>query len=294
MPIVTCFGEVLWDIFPDHKKIGGAPFNVALRLNSFGIKTNFISRVGDDKNGKEILEIISQNYIDTSLIQIDKKHKTGCVNVTLDKKGSATYEIEYPVAWDKIELTQIAIDSVKNSDAFVFGSLACRDVVTKNTLVSLMNYAVYKVFDVNLRAPFYSIELLKELMYKADFIKCNDDELIEICNSLGCVEKSIELQVRFLASYTKTRHICITRGAKGALLYYNDHFFVNSGYKVEVADTVGAGDSFLATLIVSLLFEENPQTSLDKACAVGSLVVSRKGANPQINQREINELLKKG
>jgi fructokinase len=294
MPIVTCFGEVLWDIFPDHKKIGGAPFNVALRLNSFGIKTNFISRVGDDKNGKEILEIISQNYIDTSLIQIDKKHKTGCVNVTLDKNGSANYEIEYPVAWDKIELTQIAIDLIKNSDAFIFGSLACRDKITKNTLINLLNYATYKVFDVNLRAPFYSLQLLEELMYKADFIKCNDDELIEICNSLGCVEKSIELQVRFLASYTKTRHICITRGAKGALLYYNDHFFVNSGYKVEVADTVGAGDSFLATLIVSLLFEENPQTSLDKACAVGSLVVSRKGANPQINQREINELLKKG
>lgn len=294
MPIVTCFGEVLWDIFADHKKIGGAPFNVALRLNSFGIKTNFISRVGDDNNGKEILEIISLNHIDASLIQIDKKHKTGCVNVTLDKKGSATYEIEYPVAWDKIELTQIAIDSVKNSNTFIFGSLACRDKITKNTLINLLDYATYKVFDVNLRPPFYSLQLLEELMHKADFIKCNDDELIEICNSLGCVEKPIELQVRFLASYTKTRHICITRGAKGALLFYDDHFFVNSGYKVEVADTVGAGDSFLATLIDSLLFGENPQTSLDKACAVGSLVASRKGANPQINQQEINELLKKG
>ena len=284
---VTCFGEVLWDVFPTHKKIGGAPLNVALRIQSFGIETKIISRVGNDENGKKALDYVKDNGIDISTIQVDENHKTGCVNVTLDNKGSASYEIEYPVAWDKIEISEKMIEFVKSTDAFIFGSLACRDEESKSTLLNLLQNANYKVFDVNLRPPFYSMELLIELMNKADFIKCNDEELIEICEALGANLEAIEGQVKFLSKHTHTNQICVTRGKDGAVLLYNGQYYSHNGYPVKVADTVGAGDSFLATIISNLLHNKQPAEALDVACAVGALVANKPGANPQISTSEI-------
>jgi len=292
MPRVTCFGEVLWDIFPTHKKIGGAPLNVALRIQSFDIQTNIISRVGDDDDGKRSLDHIKENGIDISTIQVDKNHKTGCVNVTLDSTGSASYEIEYPVAWDKIELSEKIIEIVRASDAFIFGSLVCRDEISKGTLLKLLQYGNFKVFDVNLRPPFYSIELLIQLMNEVEFIKCNDEELHEICNVLGSKAISIESQVKFLSKKTNTKQICVTKGKDGAVLLYNDQYYGHKGYPIKVKDTVGAGDSFLATLISKLLKGSNPEEALDFACAVGAMVAGKPGANPQISTSEILNFIK--
>lgn len=289
---VTCFGEVLWDVFPTHKKIGGAPLNVALRIQSFDIQTNIISRVGDDDDGKRSLDHIKEKGIDLSTIQVDKNHKTGCVNVTLDSTGSASYEIEYPVAWDKIEISDKIIEIVRSSDAFIFGSLVCRDEVSKQTLLKLLQYANFKVFDVNLRPPFYSIELLIQLMNKVEFIKCNDEELHEICNVLGSKATSMEDQVKFLSIKTQTKQICVTKGKDGAVLLYNDQYYSHKGYSVKVNDTVGAGDSFLATLISKLLKGSEPEDALDFACAVGALVAGKPGANPQISTSEILSFIK--
>ena len=287
MPTVTCFGEVLWDVFPTHKKIGGAPLNVALRLNSFKNNTYIISSVGDDSDGKEVLAYIRDHGMKTSSIQIDKMHKTGHVIVTLNDKGSATYEIEYPVAWDNIKATEEAIDMVRSSDALIFGSLACRDEVSKSSLLTLLPYAKMKVFDVNLRPPFYSMELLLDLMSKASFIKLNDEELIEICNALNVDESAMEEQIKFLSAYTNTDQICVTIGKHGALLFYDGQLFRNKGYKVKVVDTVGAGDSFLATLISNLLNKKKPEQALDMAAAVGAMVAGKEGANPIITKPEI-------
>jgi fructokinase len=293
MLTITCFGEVLWDVFPTHKKIGGAPLNVALRLQSFDINTHIISRIGSDKNGKELSKYIKENGLDTSTIQIDQIFKTGCVNVTLDNRGSATYEIETPVAWDKIEVTDQTIEIVKNSNAFIFGSLACRDKATKNTLINLLQYATFKVFDVNLRPPFYSMSLLLDLMNKSDLIKCNDEELNEICTALGFDSTTIIEQIKFLSQLTQTKQICVTKGKDGAVLFYNNLFYSNNGYPVKVADTVGAGDSFLATLINRLLNKKTPDDALNFACAVGALVASKKGANSKMTQSEIFNFIEK-
>ena len=292
IPTAVCYGEVLWDIFPTHKKIGGAPLNVALRLNAFKINTHIISRVGKGNNGKELLHYIEENGMKTSYVQVDQSYKTGCVYVTLDTKGSATYEIEYPVAWDKIELTDQMLELVKSSDAFIFGSLVCRDETSKNTLFNLLAAASFKVFDVNLRNPFYSIDLLIDLMDKADFVKCNDDELHEICKALNFNSKSIGKQVKFLAKQTQTNKICVTKGKDGAILLYDDQYYSNSGYPIKVADTVGAGDSFLATLINNLLNKVKPERALDLACAVGAMVAGKKGANPKIAQLEILDFIR--
>lgn len=293
MPTVTCFGEILWDVFPTHKKIGGAPLNVALRLQSLNVKVHMISRIGNDENGKKLFQYIKGTGLDTSTIQIDKIYKTGCVNVTLDNSGSATYEIEYPVAWDKIEINDQTIKIVKSSDAFIFGSLACRDEITKSSLLSLLKYSIFKVFDVNLRPPFYSMSMLLELMNMSDFIKCNDDELNEICVALGFNSESIVDQIKFLSENTQTKQICVTKGKDGAILFYDKQFYSNIGYSVKVADTVGAGDSFLAALISQLLNKTIPSEALNFACAVGALVASKEGANPKLNHLELLNLMKK-
>jgi len=290
---VACFGEVLWDVFPNHKKIGGAPLNVALRLHSNNIKTNIISRVGNDKEGKELLDFIGENGMDISSLQIDTDNRTGSVLVTLDKNGSASYIIEHPVAWDKIEATRQAIEIVSSSDAFIFGSLACRDNTTKNSLLKLLEFAEFKIFDVNLRPPFYTMELLLDLMKRSDFIKCNDDELDEICKALHFNSESIIEQIKFLSQHTQVKEICVTKGKDGALLLYNDQFYNNKGYPVKVVDTVGAGDSFLATLVDALLNKTPPEEALSQACAVGALVANNEGANPKLTQSEILDFIKR-
>ncbi|MDD2822111.1 MAG: PfkB family carbohydrate kinase, partial [Flavobacterium sp.] len=196
---IICFGEVLFDVFPTHRKIGGAPLNVALRMASLGINAQIISRVGNDKIGKELLHFIKENGVATDTIQVDENLSTGEVIVQLNDKGSASYTINYPVAWDKIEVTSVAKNAIANADAMVFGSLVCRHLVSHQTLLDLMNLAKYKIFDVNLRAPFYTKELLIELMNKADFIKFNDDELYEISEYMNSPYNSLEQNIHFIA-----------------------------------------------------------------------------------------------
>ena len=287
----VCFGEVLWDVFPSHKKIGGAPLNVALRMNSLGIATTIISRIGKDEDGNDILTFLKDHNVSSDSIQVGEEYKTGVVNVMINEKGNASYDILYPSSWDKITLTNEMIEKVSESDVFIFGSLICRDEISRSTLYALLDKAKYKVFDVNLRTPYFTIEVINELMLKADFIKLNDEELWEISRKLESPYNSFEQNIKFIAEKTNTDQICVTKGAFGAVLYYNDKFYYNSGYFIKVIDTVGAGDSFLATLIVRLLRGKSPQKSLNYACAVGALVAGQEGANPTISAIKIKKYM---
>ena len=288
---IICFGEVLFDVFPTHKKIGGAPLNVALRLASLGINAQIISRVGNDEIGKELLAFIKKNGVDTDTIQIDENLSTGQVIVQLNEKGSASYTINYPVAWDKIICIPEDEIMVKKADALVFGSLVCRDSVSQESLLEIINYAKYAVFDVNLRAPFYTKEILINLMMQSDFIKFNDDELYEISAFMNSPYHSLEQNILFIAEQTNTKHICVTKGSHGAVLYYNEKMYYNSGYKIDVVDTVGSGDSFLAGLLSELLINSDPQKAIDFACALGAIVAKNEGANPKISSKEINAFM---
>ena len=291
MAKITCFGEVLWDVFPTHKKIGGAPLNVANRLQALGNNVTMISAIGQGKNGAELLNYIKEVGIDTSCIQVHNEYKTGKVKVMLNDKGSASYDIKYPRAWDKIRLTEINKAAVKNSDAFVFGSLAARDESSRNTLFKLIELANYKIFDLNLRPPYYTKELLIKLMNEADFIKFNDDELYEVSGYLDSKYRSMEQNIRFVSEKTNTKHICVTKGHHGAVLLYDDKFYYNSGYLIKVIDTVGAGDSFLGSLISQLLDKVNPQEAIDFACAVGAMVAQSEGANPVLLRSDIDAFI---
>jgi fructokinase len=290
LSIVT-FGEVLWDVFPSHKKIGGAPLNVALRMKSLGVNSTVISRVGNDEDGDKIISFVNNLDVSSDFIQVGEEYKTGVVNVMINEKGNASYDIHYPSSWDKIARTDEMNEKVSESDVFVFGSLICRDEVSRSTLYDLLDKAKYKVFDANLRAPYYTIEVLNKLMQKADFIKLNDEELREISRELGSPYNSFEQNIKFIAEKTNTKQVCVTKGEFGAVLYYNDKFYYNSGYFIKVVDTVGAGDSFLASLIVRLLRGKSPQKALNYACAIGALVAGQEGANPKISEKDIKKFM---
>jgi fructokinase len=291
MSKIVCFGEVLWDVFPSHKKIGGAPLNVAIRLKSFMNHVTVLSAVGNDDLGKLILDYLKKSHLSTKYIQVLEDFKTGKVTVTLNKKGSASYIIEHPKAWDKIAFTNEMSDLVKEADAFVFGSLITRDAVSKNTLFQLLEFAKYKIFDINLRPPFYDKHILIALMEKADFIKLNDEELYEVSAFMGSPFHNLEQNLQFIAEKTNTKQICVTKGEHGAVLLYDDALFYNSGYKITLSDTVGSGDSFLGSLISQLTNGEKPQKAIDFACAVGALVAQKEGANPVISKTEITNFM---
>ena len=291
MSKIVCFGEVLWDVFPTHKKIGGAPLNVALRLNSLGNEVYIVSKVGNDENGTKLIDFINTSGVSTDFIQIDENYETGTVKVILDDKGSASYDIEFPRAWDKIQYLEKTMKLVEESDAFYYGSLVARGELSRSTLFKLIEKAKYKICDLNLRPPHYTTDGLVDLMEKADFLKLNDDELFEISKKLGSKYNSIEQNVKFISEKTNTKSMCVTKGSHGALLLSKGKLYYNSGYKIKVVDTVGAGDSFLASLISKLLNDESPQKAIDYACAVGALVAQSEGANPVITPEDIDKFV---
>ena len=287
----VCFGEILFDVFLEHKKIGGAPLNVASRIKSLGGDIAIISAIGNDNDGKKILEYLDGLGIKTNTIQVKDNYPTGVVNIIIDEKGNASYDINYPSAWDKIEPSVNSTSLVEESDFLIYGSLASRDVVSRNTLYQLLELAKYKIFDVNLRFPHYTEKMLLTLMNNSDFIKFNDEELYRISGYLNSKFKSLEHNIKHVAEVTHTDTICVTKGSLGAVLYYKNQFFHNTGYHVNVVNTVGSGDSFLSSLITKLFTEKNPQRAIDFACAIGALVAQSEGANPIISETEINKLV---
>jgi len=291
MKSIICFGEVLWDMLPAGKKLGGAPLNVALRAQSLGHNASMISSIGNDDIGAELAEEILNHGGTLAHIQVNKDFATSEVLVALDEHGTASYEIRMPCAWDNIALLEQDLEAVKKADALIYGSLVTRSDVSRKTLFALLDQATYSVFDVNLRPPHYSPERILSLMKAADFVKFNDEELHEICMHLGFHDKSLEACIRFISEQTDTDQICVTLGKDGAVLFYNKDFYYNPGYKVTVADTVGAGDSFLASIISKLLDGVDPQGAIDFACAVGSIVASKNGANPELSDEEILRMI---
>ena len=291
MSRVVSFGEILWDKLPSGKAPGGAPLNFAYRLNSFQNSLSIISKVGDDSLGKGLTEFLNKNGLATEYIQISKIYKTGEVNVSIDKNGIADYDILNPVAWDDISLNLKNKELTKNSSVFVFGSLICRNIISRRTLKELLKIAPFKLFDINLRSPYYNMNLIEELMLSSDFIKFNYEEIEEISTIYINKKATLENMIETISEKTKTKNICVTMGEKGACYYTNNSFYYQDGFKINVLDTVGAGDSFLATLVEGILNKTKPQEILKKACAVAALVASKRGATTKVSLTEINNLI---
>ena len=289
----VCAGEVLYDVFGEEKKVGGAPLNLAIRLRSFGFPATMLSVVGKDEDGKALIEFVKKHNVDTSGISVSEKYHTGIVQVTLNSRGSATYEIKYPSAWDFWEISDTNRNLVQDADVFFYGSLICRNAVSKETLLALLrsNKKMLKVFDVNLRKPHYELETIKELMAEADFIKLNDEEILELAPLLGSHGETMEDHMKFISGENPSKSVCVTKGKHGSILLWKKEFYSNYGYTVTVADTVGAGDSFLAALSARLLMNDSPQEAIDFASAVGAIVASKSGPNPEILDVEIQHMM---
>jgi fructokinase len=277
---VTSIGEILWDVFGNNRKAGGSSMNVSLHLHKQGIQSEFISAVGEDALGTELISFLADQGQSTKLVQTHATLPTSTVEVHLDETHQATYTIVEPVAWDGIKLTEEAINAVKRSDALVYCSLTCRNEESKNTILALIEHAKFKVFDINLRPPFYNLNTLKPLLQAADLLKINEEELKYLQHKLKLAGTTDEQICKQLSILYNIKTICITLGDKGAKVWDHEHMYSHKGFKVIVEDTVGAGDSFLATYISSMLCGYPVETILDRACTVGAFVASQAGANP--------------
>ncbi|QIG90445.1 carbohydrate kinase [Chryseobacterium sp. POL2] len=289
-----CFGEVLWDIFPNGKVIGGAPLHVAARLSSLGVPSRIVSKIGNDAAGRTLLEHIQNLNLTGVYIKIDQDYPTGEAIVKFDENSEAFYDIKTASAWDNIELTKEIEEAVSAADIFVYGSLAARGQTSKETLHELLKKAKYKVFDVNVRKPYCDFDEILFLMRQADLIKLNEIELRYLVRHLGAENESLELDILFLSDYTETSQICVTRGLDGAVLLSGENLYSHPGYDVEVVDTIGSGDNFLAALLSKIQDCETEQDFNDLlayASAVGAVAATKKGPASRIDKEEVLQLI---
>jgi len=287
---ILCIGEVLWDRLPSGAKPGGAPMNVALHLNAIGLDAVIASSVGNDEAGQQLIDFLKESGVKTDLIQTDDKLPTSEVLVHLDANNNATYEICEPVAWDNIVLTSELAEKAKNSGLIIYGSLASRNKTTRNTLLQLLDNDAVKLIDVNLRKPYDKQDVIELLLAKTNIVKLNDDELVVMTAWHGIKDKSEKELVEWFVAYYGVEMLCVTKGEKGALMYYQNSFFEHPGFKVNAVDTVGAGDAFLAGLVASFLQHKTAEDALAFACATGAFVASKAGATPKYDMDEINSI----
>lgn len=280
-----CFGEILWDILPTGKVPGGAPMNVCYHLNRLAQQAALISKIGDDENGKELIRFLQDHQVVTSHIQTDAEKPTGTVIAT-QIGNEMEYDIVQPVAWDYIDITPSLLQMVKEADYFICGSLVARSEHSRTTLFELLKSAKNKIVDINLRPPHYTKDTVTALLQQADILKLNDHELTLIASWYTDTD-TFEKQVHILSSTFTIPTILVTKGAHGATLFYQEQFYNHNGYKVQVADTIGSGDAFLAGFLSQHVSGALPDASLDFACRIGAFVASKKGACPDYTLQDI-------
>jgi fructokinase len=284
---VLCFGEVLWDGFGAEKKAGGAPMNVAMHLLQQQIPAQMLTRLGKDDLGDELFAYLESQKLPTQLVQRDQELPTCLVTVNLDENGHAKYTIPQPVSWDNIQPEKMWLKEAFPFDWIIYGSLACRTPASLNTLLQLLKNHVFKVFDVNLRPPHYTLNVIETLAQNADVVKMNDEEIL-LLSPENEQHTSLEDKMKEFSRRYHVKTVCVTLGANGCIVLHQNHFYQHPGFKVDVVDTVGAGDSFLATFIAGLLNQLPMEEILTNASAVGAFVAGSYGANPVYDPEKIN------
>ncbi len=290
---VVVFGEMLWDCLPSGPVAGGAPMNVALNLHQLGLNSRLISAVGEDEDGAKLLNFLKDFGLPLDLIQTKADQETSTVLVDTTDPENIKYTIVSPVAWDFIEWSDANDKAVEEADAFVFGSLGVRNPESLKTLIRLLHHPTLRIFDANLRPPFYDFEVIETLLGFTDVLKINEDELEIFADYFG-TEPTIESLCQHLDQHFPMEIICVTQGSKGALIYQKGEIFFHSGYKVKVQDSIGAGDAFLSGFIKTYLEEKSPEEILDFACKIGGFVATQKGGTPKYRVEDIEQIGGKG
>ena len=296
-PIVIGLGELLWDLFPKGKQLGGAPANFAYITALLGDSGIVASRVGDDRLGQEALWHLKAAGLDVSRIQRDLTHPTGTVKVEVDSKGQPEYHISENAAWDFLEFTEDWISLARSAHAVCFGSLAQRNSVSRATirafLSALPSFAI-GIFDVNLRQSYFSSEILRDSARNAKILKLNHDEFPHFLDLVRCPlqgsERSDILAARWLCREFGIRLVCITRGAAGSALITAKSCDEHPGFPVKIADTVGAGDAFTAALVHHALRGSSLAAMNVAANRMGAWVASQEGAMPAADPEILAEI----
>lgn len=283
--VIVGMGEVLWDMLPEGKKIGGAPANFAYHVSQYGFDGYVVSAVGDDKLGNEILESFNNRRLNYLIQRVP--YPTGTVQIELDEAGIPCYEIKENVAWDNIPFTVDLEKLAKKTRAVCFGSLAQRNTVSRETInrfLDVMSDAAgqYRVFDVNLRQGFYDKEILCNSMKRCNILKINDEELIAVSRMFEYPGIDLEDKCRALLSEYGLEILILTCGVNGSYVFTRENVsFVNTP-KIEVADTVGDGDSFTATFISAILKGKSIREAHELAVEVSAYVCTQNGAMPEL------------
>ncbi|QEC51861.1 fructokinase [Anseongella ginsenosidimutans] len=292
---VYCFGEILWDVLPQGALPGGAPFNVACHLSRLNYPCSMISRIGSDPRGRQLQALMETWGVENDLLQTDPTHPTGEVLARMDQHHEMSYEIRFPAAWDFINASPQALEKVREASFFVYGSLAARHIVSRTALFQLLEQAPFRVLDINLRPPFVEKLLLEDLLRHAHVLKTNQHELALIQQLFGGAPAGEDTpareasQVGFVRERFGIPEIILTKGARGAAYYTPEGSWQTPGTPVQVADTVGSGDSFLAAFIAGHARKEPPALILRKAAAMGAFIAAREGGCPEYQLAEFEK-----
>ena len=286
-------GEILWDILPTGKVLGGAPANFAYHLNSLGIRSFPVSAVGNDNLGDEIFKSLRDNFLPTEFIQIKSNYRTGTVDVKLDEYGKPVYTIHQNVAWDNIDFDDQLFALASKCSAVCFGSLAQRNDASRKTIIEFLSKTpeqAFKVFDINLRQEYYSEEIIRTCLESANILKLNDDELEIVADLMGYKGEEGELLADIQNDFN-LESISYTKGVRGSLLILRDKTSYQETEKVEVADTVGAGDAFTAGLVYGLLNDLELDQIHQIANSLAAFVCTKEGATPALSDEERNRII---
>jgi len=280
--MVVGIGELLWDLFPEGKRLGGAPLNFCYHCQQLGAESYPVSAIGADDLGMEILDMLSVKGMADDFVEEDADWPTGTVGIVLDRQGKPTYEIHEGVAWDALPMSGKLEALAQKTDAVCFGSLAQRNPLSRSTIQAFlraMRPSAIRIFDVNLRQKFYSKKIIDESLRHANRLKLSDEELPVLAEMFG-LSGSVQDQLEALLDRFGLLLIAYTRGADGSLLAAPDEISDHPGYPVAVADSVGAGDSFTAALCMGLLSGNALDEINEHANRVATFVCSQAGATP--------------
>ncbi len=280
---IVGMGEALWDVLPEGKKLGGAPANFAYHMSQFGYDSVVVSAIGDDKLGNEILENLDSKHLPCQIEKVP--YPTGVVQVTLDDAGVPCYEIKENVAWDNIPFTPQLEELARNTRAVCFGSLAQRSIVSRETINRFLSTmsdkkGQYKIFDINLRQGFYTKEILENSFNQCNILKINDEELITISRLFSIPGIDLQDKCWILLAMYNLKMLILTCGVNGSYVFTSDEMSFVETPRVEVADTVGAGDSFTAAFIAAILAGKSVAEAHRLAMNVSAYVCTQNGAMP--------------
>ncbi|BBE19327.1 fructokinase [Aquipluma nitroreducens] len=291
---IAAFGELLWDLLPNRKVLGGAPANFIYRINSFGDNGTLLSKVGNDKAGREAREALKRLGVSDENIQTDYEFPTGSVKVKIDNFGNADYNIITDVAYDHIEINAEMIDAFSQASCVCFGTLVQRYGISKNTLRELIHESpdVVKFLDINLRNNCYTAASIEESLKMANILKTNDEELLITKNLLNLKHENLkELAQETIEKYNLEIILC-TLGSNGAFCLTNDDvFYYDSGYQISLGDTVGSGDAFSAGFVHYYMNDRPIEEALSFGNAAGAMVATTTGATSPISKEEILDFM---